>query len=126
MDAITTAGPRAVSRRVLYCWLGLLSLAQVADLITTQVDMSQGGVEANVVAANLMALGGIGLLTVVKIALVVAMAIAVTLIDRSGRGAKGSTAAMAHRLVWRGTQVCVVVLVATALHNAVVLSQLQS
>ena len=126
MVTIRTAPSRGLSRKLLLFWIGLLSLAQIADLVTTQIDMSQGGVEANLVAAELMALGGIGLLSVVQIGLVVAMAIAVVVIDRFGRKERGSTAAMAHVLIWRATQVCVIVLAATALHNAILLGQLQS
>lgn len=88
--------------------------------------MSQGGVEANLVAANLMALGGIGLLSAVKISLVIAMAMAVLLIDRFSRREGGETSGLAHRLVWRGVQLCVLVLAATAANNLVVLTQLQS
>lgn len=114
------------ARRPVFFWIVLLLLAQVADLITTQIDMAQGGIEANLIAAQVMALGGIGLLMVVKISLVIAMALAVILIDRHGRRDDDRTEVIAHTLVWRGVQVCVLVLAVTALHNAVVLIQLQS
>lgn len=114
------------ARRTVYFWIGLLLLAQIADLITTQIDMAEGGVEANLIAAQVMALGGIGLLMVVKISLVIAMALAVILVDRHGRRDSVRTEVIAQTLIWRGVQLCVLVLAVTALHNAVVLTQLQS
>ena len=126
MVGISKAYKPGLNRGIFLFWIGLLCLAQVADLVTTQIDLAQGGVEANVVAAQLMAVGGIGLLTVVKIGLVVAMAVAVIVIDRQGRLQPAGTAAMARTMIWRGVQVCVVALAVTALHNVVVLTQLQS
>ena len=126
MAVITKPATSGLGRRTVIFWIGLLSLAQIADLVTTQVDMAQGGVEANLIAAQLMAIGGLGLLTVVKISLVIAMAMAVLLIDRQDSRTGERVGSMAHTLIWRGVQVCVVALAATALHNVAVLAQLQS
>lgn len=113
------------NRRPVWAWIGLLGLAQLADLLTTQADMAHGGVEANWVAAGLLALGGLGLLWAVKLGLVAAMAGATLLTARCRDEAEaGLPAGLAETLVWRGIQVCVAVLAVTAVHNVAILGQL--
>ena len=113
------------SQRFLGVWIVLLGLAQIADLVTTQADMARGGMEANRFAAALIAIGGLSLLWLVKLALVAAMAAAVLLVHRywlsSGADRR---AAVAQAVIWRSTQLCVLVLAATAVHNVQVLTQI--
>lgn len=103
-------------------WILLLGLGQVADLVTTQAAMSRGAIEGNAVAASILDLGGLGLLWLVKAALVGAMALAVWAACRYWDAARDGKGAMAATVVWRGLQVCVVVLSLTAVHNLAVMS----
>jgi hypothetical protein len=105
--------------------MGLLAGGQLADLLTTHVDMSRGAVEANQMAASLMSSGGLVLLTIVKLLLVAAMTIAVILVESYAGIYPGRRARMARSVVWGGLQVSVVILAATALHNVAVLAQIQ-
>lgn len=118
------AKPQSISAPRLFAWVSLLALGQLADLVTTQVAMSKGGMEANQVAAVLMAIGGLGLLWAVKAFLVAAMASAVWLVRRYWAESQDHRWAFAGALVWRGLQLCVVVLALTALHNLSVINQL--
>jgi hypothetical protein len=104
-------------------WVLLLVLGQLADLLTTQAAMARGAIEANQVAAGLLAAGGLGLLWLIKGCLVVAMAAAVLLVRRCW-AAQERRAAIAGALVWRGLQLCVVVLAMTAIHNLSVIGLL--
>ncbi|HEY8642929.1 MAG TPA: hypothetical protein VIO84_09190 [Candidatus Dormibacteraeota bacterium] len=104
-------------------WVLLLALGQLADLLTTQAAMARGAIEANSVAAGLLAAGGLGLLWVVKGSLVVAMTAAVLLVRRCW-AAPERRAAVAGALVWRGLQLCVAVLAITAMHNLSVIGLL--
>ena len=106
-------------------WATLLAGGQLADLLTTQMDMANGAVEGNRMAGELMSMGGLGLLSLVKLLLVGAMVLAVVLVDAYSAEHPGIRSRMARTLVWRGLQVCVIVLVATALHNVAVLAQIQ-
>lgn len=124
MAAIAKSGIRAPVSRPVAAWIGLLGLAQLADLVTTQADMARGGVEANWVAAGLLAVGGLALLWAVKLGLVVAMAVAAVLIGRHRAGESSPASDLAYTVVWRGIQACVVVLGLTAVHNVAILGQL--
>lgn len=124
MTAIAKSGTATPASGSVAAWIALLGLAQLADLVTTQASMARGGVEANWVAAGLLALGGLALLGAVKLGLVVAMGAAAVLIARH-RAADSSLASdLADRIVWRGIQACVVVLAVTAVHNVAILGQL--
>lgn len=106
-------------------WILLLASGQAADLATTRVDISRGALEANATVAHLLHTGGFPLVLLVKLSMVVAMSLIVLMVHRytgSEPGARGRTA---RTIVWRGLQLCVVVLTVTALHNVVVLAQLQ-
>ena len=105
-------------------WVVLLALGQLADLVTTQVAMSRGAMEGNAVAAVIMGIGGLGLLWVVKSVLVVAMALAVHLVRRYWDSTRDHRAVIAGTLVWRGLQLCVLVLAFTAIHNFSVITQM--
>ena len=104
-------------------WVLLLALGQLADLVTTQAAMARGAIEANSVAAGLLAAGGLGLLWLIKASLVVAMTAAVLLVRRHWAAPEGR-AVIAGALVWRGLQLCVVVLAMTAIHNLSVIGLL--
>src|SRR5438270_6835947 len=116
-QARTRRGPRIA------IWVLLLALGQLADLLTTQAAMARGAIEANSVAAGLLAAGGLGLLWLVKGGLVVAMAAAVLLVRRDWSDPERRSA-IAGALVWRGLQLCVVVLAMTAVHNLSVIGLL--
>ena len=98
-------------------WVGLLGLGQVADLLTTQAAMARGAIEANQVAAGLLATGGLPLLWIIKAFLVAAMAVAVLLVRHYWLSEHGQRGALAGAVVWRGLQLCVYVLAFTAIHN---------
>jgi hypothetical protein len=120
--AVITRGRRLRGPHIAI-WVLLLALGQLADLLTTQVAMARGAVEANQVAAGLLATGGLGLLWVIKFSLVVAMTAAVLLVRRCW-SVPERRAAVAGALVWRGLQLCVVVLAMTAVHNLSVIGLL--
>lgn len=124
MAAVLKAGPTAPPGRLLVCWIGLLGLAQVADLLTTQISMQAGGLEGNAVAAQLMQTGGLGLLWVVKLTLVLAMGSSAILVRRIWLQRADRRAAAAATVIWRCTQLCVVVLALTALNNVHVFHQM--
>lgn len=113
-----------LSRGRVVAWVVLLALGQLADLVTTQVAMARGALEGNVVAAVIMGIGGVGLLWVVKGSLVLAMAGAVFLVRRYWDSARDQRAVVAGTLVWRGLQLCVLVLAFTAVHNFTVITQM--
>lgn len=105
-------------------WVVLLALGQIADLVTTQAAMARGALEGNIVAAVIMGVGGLGLLWVVKTSLVLAMAAAVFLVRRYWDSTRDHRAAVAGTLVWRGLQLCVLVLAFTAIHNFSIITQM--
>lgn len=117
---------RRHSRGCAAAWVMLLALGQLADLLTTQAAMSRGAIEGNAVAAVIMGMGGLGLLGVVKSALVAAMAAAMWAVTRYWDGPGDRGAALAAALVYRGLQLCVVILAATALNNLNVLRSMAS
>jgi hypothetical protein len=121
MAVITRAGGLRGSRIAI--WVLLLALGQLADLLTTQAAMARGAIEANSVAAGLVAAGGLGLLWVVKGSLVFAMTSAVLLVRRCW-AAPERRPALAGAVAWRGLQLCVVVLALTAIHNLSVIGLL--
>ncbi len=102
-------------------WVLLLALAQLADLLTTQAAMERGAVEGNAVAAFLLSTGGPGLLGLAKYLLVVAMALAAWTATGRWEAAPDPRWAVAGALVWRGLQVCVVVVGLAAIHNLAVI-----
>ena len=105
-------------------WIGLLTLAQLADILTTRLDMNFGAVEGNQIAARLLEQGGLWYLWLVKLLLVAAL-IAVALLIRSYRNHNpGPRSDIAQLLLWRGVQLCVVVLAATAVYNFALLGQI--
>ncbi len=121
--------PRLAARQQLkpnwLLWIAMLALTQLLDVLTTKVDIVQGAVEGNAITATVLdGHGYLGLLAV-KLALVAAMAGAILLVRAYSRQHPGRRAQMAQKVVWRGLQLCVVVLALTGLHNVLVLASLQ-
>ena len=115
---------KAPSTRLLLTWILLLAGAELADVITTGVDMAHGGIEANRLVSALLATGGLGLVFALKLALVAAMGFACLLLKRLAAGHPTFQARAAHAFVWRALQVSVLGLVLVAVHNAALLAQI--
>ena len=115
---------KAPSSRLLAIWILLLAAAQLADVVTTGVDMAYGGVEANRLVATLLSLGGLGLVFFMKLLLVVAMALACLVLKRYAEAHPTLHARAAHAFVWRAIQLSVLGLVMVAVHNTAVLAQM--
>jgi hypothetical protein len=115
---------KAPSGRLLSTWILLLAAAQMADVITTGVDMARGGVEANHLVATLMSIGGLQLVFVLKLLLVLALAVAVLVLKRYADSHPSPGARVAHTFVWRAIQISVVGLVLVAVNNTALLAQI--
>ncbi|HEX6489653.1 MAG TPA: hypothetical protein VF137_12380 [Candidatus Dormibacteraeota bacterium] len=94
-------------------------------MLTTRVDIGRGALEGNVVAAHVLAVNGFVGLLFVKLALVAVMAAAILLAIRYADDHPGRRASLVQGVVWRGLQLCVLVLFVTGLHNVLVLAALQ-
>jgi Domain of unknown function (DUF5658) len=112
------------SGRVLATWILLLAGAQLADVITTGVDMAYGGVEANRLVAALLATGGLGLVFGLKLLLVAAMAVACLVLKRYAEQHPSLHSRTAHAFVWRAIQLSVLGLLVVAVHNTALLAQI--
>ena len=112
------------SGRVLATWILLLAGAQLADVITTGVDLAYGGVEANRLVANLLATGGLALVFGLKLLLVAAMAVACVILKRYAAHHPSIHARTAHAFVWRAIQLSVGGLLLVAVHNTALLAQI--
>ncbi|TMD89989.1 MAG: hypothetical protein E6I73_09370 [Chloroflexi bacterium] len=110
--------------RLLMLWVGLLGLAQIADLVTTEVDRLAGGVETNQFAAFVLMVGGAGLFLVLKLMVVAGMAVAVLIALRYRRNHPGERAERCLDIVARTLQGSVVLLTVTAVGNAHVAAQI--
>lgn len=115
---------KAPSSRLLATWVLLFAAAQLADVVTTGVDMAYGGVEANRLVATLLSLGGLGLVFFLKLLLVAAMALACLVLKRYAESHPTLHARAAHAFVWRAIQISVLGLVMVAVHNTAVLAQM--
>ncbi|MGH7903554.1 MAG: hypothetical protein ACREPA_05415 [Candidatus Dormibacteraceae bacterium] len=100
-------------------WLGLLAAGQAADVLTSGAGMSRGTLEANWVAAAILAAGGLGLLWILKMVVVIAVGASILMARAWARQHPGRRADMLLALVWRGTQLSVVSLVAISTNNLV-------
>ncbi|HVD02108.1 MAG TPA: DUF5658 family protein [Candidatus Dormibacteraeota bacterium] len=118
------AAPKAPASRLFSIWIVLLAAAQVADVLTTGVDISRGGVEANRLVSTLLEVGGLGLVAALKLLLVAAMALACLLLQRYANVHSSFQARAAHAFVWRALQLSVVGLVLTAVHNTALLIEI--
>src|SRR6266513_936856 len=112
---------RVPSSRLLATWILLLAGAQLAAVVTTGIDLAHGGVEANRLVAGLLAMGGLGLVFVLKLLLVLAMATACIVLKRYATTHPSAQARAPHAFVWRVIQMSVVGLLLVALHNSAVL-----
>lgn len=115
---------KAPSSQLLGTWILLLVAAQMADVITTGVDMAYGGIEANHLVATLMNLGGLQLVFILKLLLVLALATAVLLLKRYADAHPSPGARAAHAFVWRAIQISVIGLVLVAVNNTALLVQI--
>jgi hypothetical protein len=106
-------------------WLLLLAVAQLADVMTTGVDMSHGAMEGNPTAFQVLALGGLTLLWLVKFMLVAAIGIAALLAQRLAQRRGGPMAVLVQVAVLRGMQLSALALALTALHNAFLLTAIR-
>jgi hypothetical protein len=66
---------RVIPRRLLWTWIGLLALSQVADLATTWRSLAVGLQENNPIVAAALSSGQLPLYALVKLALVCALGI---------------------------------------------------
>lgn len=103
----------------------MLASGQAADIWTTRVDLSRGALEANATVASLLHLGGFWLVFLVKAAMVIAMLLVIVMVHRYTGATPGRRGQRVRNFAWRGLQFCVVILTVTALHNVVVLAELQ-
>ena len=95
-------------------WLGLLALAELADLVTTRFGMRHGTLEANPIAAWLLSRG---LLEMVKIAAVVSMVLVAVLVIRFAAKADPTRGTSVRNWAVRGMQLSVGALTIAALAN---------
>jgi hypothetical protein len=105
-------------------WIGLLTLAQLADVLSTRIDMSYGAVEGNRFAAAILERGGLWYLWSVKLLLVLALVVVTLLVRRYRRLSPGRGSDMVQLVLWRGIQVCVLVIAGTAVYNFALLGQM--
>jgi Domain of unknown function (DUF5658) len=73
----TRFAPPALPRRLLWTWLALLALSQLADVATTWHSLAGGLREDNPFVAAALATGNFGLFALVKVLLVAALGVAV-------------------------------------------------
>jgi hypothetical protein len=118
------AHPTAPASRLLGTWILLLAGAQVADVLTTAVDLARGGIEANGLVSSLLSIGGLGLVLAFKVLLVAAMAIACLALQRYAEEHPNFRARVTLAFVWRALQLSVVGLVVVAVHNTALLVQI--
>ena len=122
--AVMTSRP--VTWSSLARWLALLAVVELADAVTTGSGMAHGDLEANRLVAVLIEWGGLPVLYVLKLSLVGVLAAAALLVRRHADRHPGPRTEFASRLVWRGTQACVIVLGLIVLHNIYLLTPLGS
>jgi hypothetical protein len=109
---------------LLATWILLLAGAQVADVLTTGVDMAYGATEANRLVAALLALGGLGLVFGLKLLLVGALAATCVVLKQYADNHPSLAARAAHAFVWRAIQISALGLVIVAVHNTALLAQI--
>jgi hypothetical protein len=109
---------------LLATWILLLAGAEVADVITTGVDMAHGATEANRLVAGLLALGGLGLVFGLKLLLVGVLAATCIVLKRYAEAHPTLAARAAHAFVWRAIQISALGLVTVAVHNTALLAQI--
>ena len=104
-------------------WITLLADIQAMDILTTGIGRAEGAVESMPISAAVINEGGMALFVAVKLALVIAGAIAVVLAliwVRDGRPG----AAVVYTFTISAIRVPTVALAIVALHNALLLQSL--
>src|SRR5437879_13866560 len=104
-------------------WVGMLALAQIADLVTTEVDRLGGGVETNQFAAFILMVGGAGLFLLLKLTVVAGMAVAVVISSRYRQNHPGERAERCLAVAARARKAKAVLLTGPAVDNAHVSTQ---
>ena len=104
-------------------WISLLAAIEAMDILTTDIGRVAGAVESMPVSAAVMNEGGMTLFIVVKLALVLAAAIAVLLAliwVRKGRPGAG----LVYAFTMAAIRVPTVALAIVSLHNAVLIQSI--
>lgn len=115
--------PRPSGRRAAL-WIGLLVAAQVADLLTTAIDLRRGGHEVQPITSEMLGRGGVPLLFLVKLSLVIALAIAMVITLRWARAGDARGPARLYRVLLLLIQISVVSLTAISINNTALLPTL--
>jgi hypothetical protein len=114
-----------MTNRFTFLWIILLSAIEFTDILTTAVGRAHGAIESMPMSAAVMEQGGMVLFIVVKLALVVAVAVAVLLALRWMRhGRPGASTLYAFTL--SSIRIATVALAIVSLHNAVLLQSLRA
>src|SRR5260221_4486477 len=116
------ARSRAPSPRLLATWVPILAGAQIADVITTGVDMAYGASEPIRNVAALLSLGGLRLVFGLKLLLVGALAAACLVLKQHAEAHPTLAARAAHAFAWRAIQISALGLLTVALHNTALLA----
>ena len=117
MDAVVSERAAEPLGRRYAIWFGMLVAGQVTDVLTSGAGMQRGTVEANAVAGAIIATGGLFLLWLVKMGIAALIGGAALSARRYYRLHPGHRADLLVRLIWRGTQVCVLALIAISVNN---------
>ncbi|MGH7777134.1 MAG: hypothetical protein ACREPI_08160 [Candidatus Dormibacterales bacterium] len=118
MEAAVSEAADPLGRRYA-TWFCLLVGGQVTDVLTSGAGMQRGTVEANAVAGAIIATGGLLLLWLVKMVIAGLIGAAALAARRHARLHPGHRADVLLRLIWRGTQLCVVALILISINNLV-------
>jgi len=114
-----------VANRVCLVWIALLGAIESMDILTTDLGRARGAMESMPISAAVINEGGMMLFVIVKVALVVAVAGAVLLTLRWMRhGREG--AGILFAFILNSVRIATVALAIVSLHNAVLISSLQS
>jgi len=114
-----------VANRVCVVWIALLGAIESMDILTTDLGRARGAMESMPISAAVINEGGMMLFVIVKVALVVAVAGAVLLTLRwMRRGREG--AGILFAFILNSVRIATVALAIVSLHNAVLISSLQS
>lgn len=125
MDALKLWMPGDGTNRGTFVWITLLGAIEFTDILTTAIGRARGAIESMPISAAVMNEGGLLLFIVIKVALVIAVAIAVLLALRWMRnGRPGASTLFTFTL--SSIRVATVALAIVSLHNAVLLTTLQA
>ncbi len=114
-----------MGNRACLVWISLLSAIESMDILTTDLGRARGAIESMPISAAVIDEGGMVLFVAVKIALIGAVAVAVFLTLRwLRRGDEG--AGFLYSFTLSSIRIATVALAIVSLHNAVLISSLQS